>query len=312
MVRKVYERTVYTDRMNQMTRHVYDRANNVIPTSSGKYEVTEVSVNQGGTGYTVGDVLSLTGSEGDTAAKVSVSTVNETKGVTAISVTTKGASTTDPAGDGKTVTGGTGSGVTLDITSATLTHYEVTNVTVNNGGTGYVVNDVVTIAADLIDATAKVTTVDDGGIVTGLEITEPGESSTNITATGVATTGGTGTGLTVDVTASALERQDYEVATATVNAAGTGYTVNDVLTLDLDQIDATFTVNSVSSTGAVTAVELTSAGAYAEDMTGNLETTGGTGTGCVIDVTMELDIDESGQDEDEPEEDVDLDEGGEI
>lgn len=312
MVRKVYERTVYTDRMNQMTRHVYDRANNVIPTSSGKYEVTEVSVNQGGTGYTVGDVLSLTGSEGDTAAKVSVTTVNETKGVTAISVTTKGASTTDPAGDSKTVTGGTGSGATLDITSIRLPHYEVATATVNNGGTGYAVNDIISIEADLTDAQVKVTTVGESGVVTAVELTEPGESTVDIAGTGKATTGGTGTGLTLDLTSTESSNSTYEVATATVNTAGTGYSVNDVLTLDLDQTDATFTVNSVSSTGAVTAVELTSAGAYAEDMSGNLETTGGTGTGCVIAATMEIDIDESGQDEDEPEEDVDTNEDGEV
>lgn len=298
MSRKVYERTVYTDRMNQMTRHVYDRANNVIPISSGKYEVTEVSVNQGGTGYTVGDVLSLTGSEGDTAAKVSVTTVNETKGVTAISVTTKGASTTDPAGDSKAVTGGTGSGATLDITSTKIPHYEVATATVNNGGTGYAVNDIISIEADLVDAQVKVTAVGDSGVVTTVELTEPGESTVDIAGTGKATTGGTGTGLTLDLTSTESSGSTYEVATATVNAAGTGYTVNDVLTLDLDQTDATFTVNSVSSTGAVTEVELTSAGAYAEDMSGNLETTGGTGTGCVIAATMEIDIDESGQDED--------------
>ena len=67
--------------------------------------------------------------------------------------------------------------------------------------------------------------------------------------TGVATTGGTGTGLTVDVTLTA-----NDVTAIAISAAGTGYTVGDTITIDGGLIggasttgDVTFTVATASA-----------------------------------------------------------------
>tara|TARA_R100000988_G_C3982850_1_gene157975 strand:- start:765 stop:1286 length:522 start_codon:yes stop_codon:yes gene_type:complete len=73
---------------------------------------------------------------------------------------------------------------------------------------------------------------------------------TNITAggtgytggTGVATTGGSGSGLTVNTTVST-----GAVTAIAINAAGTGYKVGDVITISGGGANATFTVDSVSN-----------------------------------------------------------------
>ena len=61
-----------------------------------------------------------------------------------------------------------------------------------------------------------------------------------VTATDVATTGGTGTGLTVDITANA-----GAVTAVAVNNPGVGYTIGDTITIDAGNDDATIDVLTV-------------------------------------------------------------------
>jgi hypothetical protein len=70
------------------------------------------------------------------------------------------------------------------------------------GGTGYVVGDIVGVTqASASGGFLTVTTVS-AGVVTGLSVGVPGTQGTGYSiATALATTGGTGTGLTVDITA---------------------------------------------------------------------------------------------------------------
>ena len=67
-------------------------------------------------------------------------------------------------------------------------------------GTGYSVNDILTIVqAGGIGGTALVNTINTGtGAITGLSLLQPGNGYTN--ATGLPTTGGTGTGATISIT----------------------------------------------------------------------------------------------------------------
>jgi hypothetical protein len=78
------------------------------------------------------------------------------------------------------------------------------------------------------------------------------------------------------------------VLSSTIAAGGTGYTVNDVLTLTggTSTETATVTVTTVSG-GVVTAVGPTAAarGMYTVLPTNPVSTTGGTGTGCTLTVT---------------------------
>jgi hypothetical protein len=75
------------------------------------------------------------------------------------------------------------------------------------------------------------------GIPTAISISDPGTGYT--TATGLTTTG-TGTGLTVDITAAA-----GLVTVADIDDAGTGYKINDTVIIDGGNDDAEITIDSI-------------------------------------------------------------------
>jgi hypothetical protein len=76
------------------------------------------------------------------------------------------------------------------------------NATPTAGGTGYIVGDILTITTGGSLASVKVTSITGGGIVAGLSLYEPGTGGYTV-GTGRATTGGLGTGCTVEITAIA-------------------------------------------------------------------------------------------------------------
>lgn len=78
MPRAIYQKAIYR-RPNQLTRNVYKRANNVIPVDSGKYIVSSVTLTNGGQDYVVDDELTITGTEGDTPAVITVKSVTAPK-----------------------------------------------------------------------------------------------------------------------------------------------------------------------------------------------------------------------------------------
>lgn len=80
-----------------------------------------------------------------------------------------------------------------------------------------------------------------------------------------------------------------EASAVAIQAGGTGYTVGDVLTVSGGTLEAagtrtTATVTAVSG-GVVTAVSLTNPGEWATVPTSPAATTGGTGTGCTLNLT---------------------------
>lgn len=81
-------------------------------------------------------------------------------------------------------------------------------------------------------------TVSGTGVPTTTVLTAGGTGYT--TSTGVATTGGTGTGFVVDITAVAGIITSYIVATA-----GTGYTAGDVVTVTTGGADADITIQAI-------------------------------------------------------------------
>lgn len=90
------------------------------------------------------------------------------------------------------------------------------------GGSGYVIGDVLTCAVGGAGAQVQVTSIAPGGVVTGLELYHAGTTTGYTTGTGKATTGGTGTGCTIEITtvgATAL------ITTATANWFKRGHKV---------------------------------------------------------------------------------------
>lgn len=79
------------------------------------------------------------------------------------------------------------------------------------------------------------------GLVSTISITNPGTGYSD--SSGVATTGGTGTGLTVDITQTA-----GVIDTVVINNPGSGYTIGDVVTITTGNADATIEVTTVVMT----------------------------------------------------------------
>lgn len=148
-----------------------------------------------------------------------------------------------------------------------MTSHSVATVTVNSGGSGYVVGEIITLthAGAVFDAEFEVTTVSSGA-VTGLAIRKGGAFADR-------------------------------VASVTIGAGGTGYSVGDEVALTINASGGTvtgfrhakFTVDTVSGS-SVTAVSLLgNGGSYGTVPVGNLPTEtidGGSGSILTLDPTM--------------------------
>lgn len=84
-----------------------------------------------------------------------------------------------------------------------MLEYSLKSVEIESAGTGYAVNDVLTIDLDTDDAKLKVTGVTEGAI-TSVVITDAGESTTSTVENPVSVTGGTGSGAKFNITLAAV------------------------------------------------------------------------------------------------------------
>jgi hypothetical protein len=246
-----------------------------------------------GTGVNTGTQITAVAGSGGTAASTTLS-ANAAIGATTIDVTSTtgiGPGLVFDRGDGQavTVTDVTGSTVTLSgaltaaIRGTTETYTGLTQsatsgsgsgaqfsisrspgygVTVTTPGSGYQANDTVTIlgtgmdgAAPANNATVTVGTASPLNVAATLGPVSAGGSG-YISSTGVVTTsGGSGTGLTINTTVSS-----GNVIAVAINAGGSGYTANEVITIG--PTGRVNTVNNiVAGTGYTTANGLATTGA---------------------------------------------------
>ncbi len=155
---------------------------------------------------------------------------------------------------------GTGSGIIQFQTSKASASGAVSTLASapTSGGTGYTVNDVLTITTGGTGATATVTTVS-SGVVTAVTLTTGGSGYT--TGTGKATTGGTGTGCTLNI--SAIDGEDNALATV-LTILGSGNiqltnqisTYNNIATVSNGVPSELATIDSTGLTANVTASTL--------------------------------------------------------
>jgi hypothetical protein len=161
------------------------------------------------------------------------------------------------------------------IHASALNHVATVAVHSAGGGSGYVANDILTIAAGTgTAATVKVNTVSSGAI-TSISVLTRGNYSVS-PATPNSATGGTGSGANLDLT-------------FVTDGGGTGYAVDDVLTIvGGTGSPATVKVTSVTTAGGgIATVDVVSAGNYsASPTTPNTPSTTGDGTGAVLDLTL--------------------------
>lgn len=189
----------------------------------------------------------------------------------------------------------------LDDLLQVLTNSHVDTVALVAAGTGYAIGDVVRIdggtAVGGHTAAVEVLTLSGSAIATmriyrgGAYTVNPGTAASTTAETG----GGSGATITttIDGTGWTEQRRSQEGVSATPNAAGTGYSTSDKLTLAGGLIGeggaaCIFNVDTVGGSGEVTAVSLDIAGNYEEDpgATG-IATTGGGGSGCTLDVVYQ-------------------------
>ena len=178
----------------------------------------------------------LTGSE---TGLVGYYPMNETAGLTApdrsttvksITVTVGGGYTSIPT---VTISGGGGSGATAAVAAMQLN--SITSLA--SGGTGYTVNDVLTINNGTFSAAATltVTTVNGTGAVTAAVINDPGVY-TILPANAVSVSGGTGTGAAFNL--------DWSVRLLQLLTAGSGYTANPTVSFSSGTAAATANVSN--------------------------------------------------------------------
>lgn len=173
--------------------------------------VQSAAVAVAGTSYVVGDVLTASGGTATTQARIEVTSVGGSGDVTGVRVVSCGAYSVQPSNP-VTMIGGTGSGCTLNFTFQTAGWTVLRNVqqiyarrvqSIQAGGTGYSVNDIVTLdssggtTAAVTEATFRVTAVS-SGVATAVSVETPGEYTASAVET-LPTTGGGGTGLTLIV-----------------------------------------------------------------------------------------------------------------
>lgn len=251
--------------------------------------VFDAEVDNGGSGYTVGDAIDIvqTSQTGSFGADGSVTTVG-----------TSGGSGYVTASNLNTTTNNSGVNAVIDIvaTGALVSGSVVT------GGTGYVTGDklfpvqiggvggyfLVTATSGVITSISVAT-----GVVTSF--TRGAEGSGYLTADNVSTTGGTGTGLTLNIEDTQTEFScavvygGGPVTSGTVDAGGTGYAVNDlVFPTESSQplsTGASFKVTSVSGS-VITGIVLVSGGTGYASATGLPTTTSGSGTGATISISV--------------------------
>jgi hypothetical protein len=245
-----------------------------------------VTVTTPGSGYVNADTVTIPGTSMDGAAPANNATILVVSAspldvaATLGAVTIGGTGYTTAAGVA-TTSGGSGTGLTINTTASSGI---ITGVAISAGGSGYTANEVITIGATGRVATLSAFTAGTGyttanglsptgGAGTGITVdiiadnSDGGVEPTGLTfitaGTGYTqgatytTTGGTGTGLTLIVI-----NVDGGGGATTINVvnAGTGYTINDVVTLVGGGNDCTLTVTNVKN-GKILSAAVNSTGA---------------------------------------------------
>jgi len=144
------------------------------PTTAGGVQATATvsvqatsgtTVSSGGTGYTVGDVLTVSGGTFAAAAVLTVATVSSGV-ITSITVTTAGNYSVTPSNPAS-VTGGTGSGATFTMQWTMRSGTFV----ITNAGSGYVEQPTVTFSGGGGSGAAAYATVGSGAVIRALGVT---------------------------------------------------------------------------------------------------------------------------------------------
>lgn len=250
-------------------------------TSKNVYKVSNTLLNAVGQDYSVNDVLTIPNAATIVVTSVTVAGTIVDENYT-LNTTPQ---TTDMAGNNISSTGGTGTGAEFTVASSTSTLYTPASITLNGAGSGYAVNDTITLVNI---GTVTVTGIGSNGEVTSVtSVLSNVEQTTDMSGTAVSgQTSGSGTNATFTVTSKSGIY--YTPNGVTMTSSGTGYTDGDTLTISYTGgTIATVYIKSVTVEGQIQSTKITNNTDYqASDVSGNnIVATGGTGNSATFNVT---------------------------
>ena len=154
------------------------------------------------------------------------------------------------------ITGGSGTGATLTLT---VTGNQVTNVTITSGGSGYYVDDILTISANSIPATNggnsnsnctfKLDVNDiNATVITGITVTSEGSGFFKDDQITINKTDVSGADVNAIITLDTGNIISSGITNMLVTTVGSGYYVGDILTINASDIPSTGVSNDVKIT----------------------------------------------------------------
>lgn len=204
--------------------------------NSGCVTLLGDTLTNAGSGYTIGDVITIT--TGGTGATAEVTKLG-TGAVLTVSIPAGLGGLYYKVGDVLQVqNGNNGTGATFTV-STIGANGVITAITITTGGLGYFTSVYRTVGGSGFGAFISIDSVATSGSITGLKLLTPGSGYT--TGTGKATSGGTGTGATVNIvsiaTGTILGSKDFRLSgfsqSGVINVGGTEYTYTDAIGLYL-------------------------------------------------------------------------------
>lgn len=274
-------------------RFIQSVTGNIVAIISNPMLATGSSVDNmsGGAGYVPGDMLAVSGGNGDAVIEVIVTEgTGSSGGIGAFTLTNPGSGYSG----GSIVTVQTPAGgqaaiitvLTIGVGGAIATY------SITHSGYAYVPGTTYTTTGGTSGTTATITPTTVGAVITDWEVVNPGSGYSG--GSNIACAGGTGIGATIQITNTAdgyvvIEDPNDSgignIAFVGIQAGGTGYAVNDHLTIasPTGGESATVFVAAVNGSGVIESVGLSTEGqgfAYGDV----IAATGGSGTGASIKV----------------------------
>jgi len=262
--------------------------------------VSAVTVQDGGTGYALGDTISLAGGTKNHEPELMVRGATSGDYITVAAVNTGG--TGYGIGDSLVPTTGTYT-VAPELEVLTLSGSAVATILIKNPGVASAqpTNPVVTTSDGAgTGCTIDFTFTAGTGIITACHIADAGvytTQATNPVAQNTTSGSGVGAEFNLTYTDTAWETKvnyvSEEATAAIISVAGTGYTEDDKVTVVGGSFTEATVVNIDSESGGVpTAVSVYSAGDYVTTPGNPAATSGGTGSGLTLTVTWDDSVEE--------------------
>lgn len=216
----------------------------VTASSSLMYIPSGITLDGSGSGYAVNDTITI-----ENVGTVTVETIGSNGEILTISsVLDTTPQSDDMSGTGITgTTTGSGTSASFNVTSTSGTYYNIIDITLNDVGIGYAVNDVLTVGSSY--GTFTVTNLQQlsSGGITSYTFTSTGtEYTTNQSGDSVTITNNTGSGTSASFTAT--NDIKYKISSASITNSGSGYAINDTITLSSGVV---FTVTGVAAASSV-------------------------------------------------------------